>query len=79
MTSSPRFRWHYLLISAACADVPPPPDVLEEEDFEKSWNPRSHTDRGDGITTAPWLKNWYLPIHTHIYMYIIYVYIYIHM
>lgn len=33
-------------------DVPPPPDVLEEEDFEKSWNPRSHTDRGDGITTV---------------------------
>eukprot|EP00435_Cladocopium_sp_Y103_P000488 s4524_g1.t1 len=33
-------------------DVTPPPDVLEEEDFEKSWNPRSHTDRGDGITTV---------------------------
>ena len=29
-----------------------PPDVLEEEDFEKSWTPRSHTDRGDGITTV---------------------------
>ena len=36
------------------ADVAPPPDVLEEEDFDKSWTPRSHTDRGDSLTTAPW-------------------------
>ncbi|CAJ1407041.1 unnamed protein product [Effrenium voratum] len=32
--------------------APLPPDVLEEEDFEKSWSPRSHTDRGDGVTTV---------------------------
>eukprot|EP00913_Durusdinium_trenchii_P013809 g12966.t1 len=34
------------------ADVAPPPDVLEEEDFDKSWTPRSHTDRGDSLTTV---------------------------
>eukprot|EP00439_Symbiodinium_sp_Y106_P036082 s3343_g4.t1 len=33
-------------------DGPLPSQVLEEEDFEKSWTPRSHTDRGDGITTV---------------------------
>ncbi|CAE8723402.1 unnamed protein product [Polarella glacialis] len=29
-----------------------PPDVLEAEDFERSWWPRSHTDRADGRTTV---------------------------
>lgn len=32
-------------------------EVLEEEDFERAWAVRSYTDRGDGMTTAPWMSN----------------------
>lgn len=31
-------------------DEPAPPETLEREDFEQSWMPRSHSDRGDGRT-----------------------------
>lgn len=40
-----------------------PPDVLEEEDFEKSWTPRSHTDRGDGITTVSQMGGNFFRLH----------------
>eukprot|EP00971_Amphidinium_carterae_P048422 954528-Amphidinium_carterae.1 len=33
-------------------EEPQPPFVLEEADFDKSWWPRSHSDRADGRTTV---------------------------